>query len=139
MNRRGFTILEIMIAVIILTVGVLGLVSTAAYVTRMIARGQRSALAGTFAQRRLEYFRGKISRLRTCDTAWVNSSGFLNTRKADTTLYRGSAILATDTVKLVKAGVGSGTAVQIFLKVNYVTAPGKTRNDSLETEVSCRS
>ncbi len=48
-NRRGFTIVEIIIAIIVLTVGVLGMVTTAALVTRMIARGQRSAAASAFA------------------------------------------------------------------------------------------
>jgi len=35
-NRQGFTIIEIIIAIIVLTVGVLGMVTTAALVTRMI-------------------------------------------------------------------------------------------------------
>src|SRR5256885_11261005 len=56
-NRQGFTIIEIIIAIIVLTVGVLGLVTTAALVTRMIARGQRSATASAFAARRLERMR----------------------------------------------------------------------------------
>ena len=38
-SQRGFTIVEIIIAIVVLTVGLLGLVSTAALVTRMIARG----------------------------------------------------------------------------------------------------
>jgi len=41
----------------VLTVGVLGMVTTAALVTRMIARGQRSAQASAFAARRLERMR----------------------------------------------------------------------------------
>ena len=53
-SQGGFTIIEIIIAIIVLTVGVLGMVTTAALVTRMIARGQRSAEASTFAARRLE-------------------------------------------------------------------------------------
>ena len=56
-NQRGFTIIEIIIAIVVLTVGVLGLVTTAALVTRMIARGQRSATAASFASRRLERLR----------------------------------------------------------------------------------
>jgi len=35
-NQRGFTIVEIIIAILVLTVGLLGLVTTAALVTRMI-------------------------------------------------------------------------------------------------------
>ena len=56
-NRGGFTIVEIIIAILVLTVGLLGLATTAALVTRMIARGQRSSAAAGFAQRRLERLR----------------------------------------------------------------------------------
>ena len=56
-NERGFTIIEIIIAIIVLTVGLLGLVTTGALVTRMLARGQRSATAAAFASRRLERMR----------------------------------------------------------------------------------
>ena len=52
-SNKGFTIIEIIIAIIVLTVGVLGMVTTAALVTRMIARGQRSAQASAFSARRL--------------------------------------------------------------------------------------
>jgi len=38
-NNKGFTIIEVIIAIIVLTVGVLGMVTTAALVTRMIGRG----------------------------------------------------------------------------------------------------
>ncbi len=56
-NRHGFTIIEVIIAIIVLTVGLLGLVTTAALVTRMIARGQRSAMAATYAAQRMERMR----------------------------------------------------------------------------------
>src|SRR2546428_13720598 len=58
MNRKrkqsGFTIIEIIIAIMVLTVGLLALVTTAALVTRMIARGQRSAVASMYAAQRAE-------------------------------------------------------------------------------------
>ena len=60
-NQKGFTIIEIIIAIIVLTVGVLALVSTAALVTRMIARGQRSADASAFMARRVERLRAVAS------------------------------------------------------------------------------
>lgn len=56
-KQGGFTIIEIIIAILILTVGLLGLVTTAAVVTRMIGRGQRSGAAAAFAARRLERLR----------------------------------------------------------------------------------
>ena len=44
-NESGFTIVEVIIAIIVLSVGLLGLVSTAALVTRMIGRGGHLASA----------------------------------------------------------------------------------------------
>src|SRR5205807_2399783 len=43
--------------ILVLTVGLLGLVTSAALVTRMIGRGQHSAVAAQYAQRRLEMLR----------------------------------------------------------------------------------
>ena len=44
-REAGFTIIEVMIAVVILTVGLLGLTATSALVTRMLGRGQRSEIS----------------------------------------------------------------------------------------------
>src|SRR3989441_10160283 len=56
-RESGFTLVEIIIAIIVLTVGLLALVTSSALVTRMIARGQRSAMSATFAAQRLEQLR----------------------------------------------------------------------------------
>src|SRR4029077_19835362 len=56
-QEQGFTLIEVIIAVLVLTVGVLGLVTSAALVTRMIGRGHRSAVQVAFSQRRLEMLR----------------------------------------------------------------------------------
>ena len=48
-NVRGFTIIEVLVAVLVLTVGVTALVGSAGIVTRMIGQGKRTtqaALAG---------------------------------------------------------------------------------------------
>src|SRR2546426_10407266 len=56
-REQGFTIVEVIVAILVLTVGLLALVTSAALVTRMIGRGQRSAVAAQYAQRRLEMLR----------------------------------------------------------------------------------
>lgn len=56
-DRRGFTIIEVLIAVIILTVGIVGLASTAALVTRMVGQGQRYTEAASMANERFEILR----------------------------------------------------------------------------------
>src|SRR5260221_1950533 len=56
-REQGFTIVEVIVAILVLTVGLLALVTSAALVTRMIGRGQRSAVAAQYAQRRLQMLR----------------------------------------------------------------------------------
>ena len=53
----GFTIVEALVALVILEVGLLGLVTTAGLVTRMIARGQSATVAAALAHERLERLR----------------------------------------------------------------------------------
>jgi type IV pilus modification protein PilV len=120
-NQRGFTMVEIIIAIIVLTVGLLGLVSTSALVTRMIGRGQRSAMAANFAQSRMERLRagGCIASLR------VNGSD---------TLYRGSTWLATNTWTWVDEG---SSYYRLRNVTTYKTQQNLTRTDTAETGISC--
>ena len=57
-GRAGFTLVELIVAIVILTVGVLGLASTAAVVTRQIGGGAQQARAAIVAQARFEALRG---------------------------------------------------------------------------------
>jgi type IV pilus assembly protein PilV len=56
-TRRGFTLVELIAAIIILVVGVLGLASTAAVVMRQINGSQMQTRAAIMAQSRLERMR----------------------------------------------------------------------------------
>jgi type IV pilus modification protein PilV len=120
-DQRGFTMVEIIIAIIVLTVGLLGLVSTSALVTRMIGRGQRSAMAANFAQQRLERMRagGCIASLR------VNGSD---------TLYRGGSWLAINTWSWVDEGA---SYYRIRIITTHKTQKNFTRTDTAETGISC--
>ena len=120
-NERGFTIVEIIIAIIVLTVGLLGLVSTAALVTRMIARGQRTAVAATYAAQRMERLRPAA-----CIAAQrVNGSE---------SLYRGSASVATNSWAFTDAG---NSTIRIQVITTYATIKNRTHTDTLETAVTC--
>ncbi len=46
-NRRGFTIVEILVAVIVLSIGVLALAGTLGTITRMMSNGQQKTRAAT--------------------------------------------------------------------------------------------
>ncbi len=58
-QARGFTIVEVIVAVLVLSIGLLGLASTAALTTRMIGQGQRYSEASAMATRRFEMLRSR--------------------------------------------------------------------------------
>jgi prepilin-type N-terminal cleavage/methylation domain-containing protein len=57
-GRRGFTIVEVVVAMLILTIGVLGLAGTAASVTRMMGSSEIQSDATNVALSRFEVLRG---------------------------------------------------------------------------------
>jgi len=56
-NRRGFTIVEVVMAIVILTFGILVLVSSASGINRMLGSGQGKTRASAIASSRLETLR----------------------------------------------------------------------------------
>jgi Tfp pilus assembly protein PilV len=58
-HERGFTIVEIVVSVMVLSVGLLGLVGVAALATRMVGEGQRSTEVATLANERIEVLRSQ--------------------------------------------------------------------------------
>ena len=127
-NRKGFTIIEILIAIIVLTVGVLALVTTAALVTRMISRGQRSADASAFMARRVE-------RLRAVASGQLTGACAAPLPGADT-LYRGSNWVAINTWTVTPV-VGQLQNFRIKVISTYRTVKNQVRRDSMETTFSC--
>lgn len=53
-SRAGFTLVELIVAIIILTIGVLGLAGSAAVVTRQIGSGNQLTIAAGVSQSRFE-------------------------------------------------------------------------------------
>lgn len=127
-NNRGFTIVEVIIAVIVLTVGILAMVTTAALVTRMIARGQRSADASAFMARRVE-------QLRAVASGQVAGACATPLPGADT-LYRGSNWVAINTW-IVTPVAGNPQNFRIKVVSTYKTTQNRVRRDSMETTFSC--
>ncbi len=64
-GRSGFTIVEVIIAMIILTVGILGIVGATAKMTAMQSKGERLATAAFYAQSRMEQLRAAGCTLAT--------------------------------------------------------------------------
>jgi prepilin-type N-terminal cleavage/methylation domain-containing protein len=118
-QEQGFTLVEVIIAILVLTVGLLGLVTSAALVTRMIGRGQRSAVQATFSARRLEMLRS---------TACTNQAGGTDV------LLRGGTVVDSLSWRFVNRG---NSTWQVVMNSKYQTDRGRWRTDSSETEISC--
>jgi len=118
-REEGFTIVEVIVAILVLTIGLLALVTSAALVTRMIGRGQRSAVAAQYAQRRLEMLR---------------TSGCSNQAGGSEVLMRGSTPVDSLTWRFATTGANHW---QIVVRSKYPTARGQWRTDSTETQISC--
>jgi len=120
-GERGFTIIEVMIAVVILTVGLLGLTTTSGLVTRMIGRGQRSEVAALLAMQRMER-----ARPAACIPAQrVNGSE---------TLLRGSQVVARIAWTFTDAG---NQSIRLRVVTDYVVSANRMRTDTMETQVVC--
>ena len=55
--RKGFSLIELMVSILVLTVALLGLAATSAVATQMINGGGRQTLAASVAQSRFEQLR----------------------------------------------------------------------------------
>jgi prepilin-type N-terminal cleavage/methylation domain-containing protein len=56
-RRSGFTIMELIVAIVILSIGILGLAASSGIVMRMIGGGTHQTIAATVAQTRFESLR----------------------------------------------------------------------------------
>jgi Tfp pilus assembly protein PilV len=113
-NERGFTIAEILVAILVLTVGLLGLVSTAGVVTRMIGQGQRYSEVSNLANERFE-----ILRAQGCPAAGTGSEA------------RGAFTIAW---RVTDAAGGKARALQVIVTS---PTPRGTRADTLSTTQVC--
>jgi prepilin-type N-terminal cleavage/methylation domain-containing protein len=125
-SSRGFTILEVLIAVIVVSFGLLASMGTGALTTRMVAQGQRSAVASTFAAQRLEQLGANGA---------PNSVGCVTHTNGVDTLFRGGSWAAINSWSWTNLG---NEGWKVSLTVTYKTAAGKTRAETLAREISCR-
>lgn len=113
-GARGFTIVEVIVAVLVLSIGLLGLASTAALTTRMIGQGQRYSEASAMATRQFETLRS-----RPC-------AAVVNGTEAD------GPFVATWTVTDLAAG--KAKAVQVVVRSPMA---GRERADTFSTTIPC--
>lgn len=111
-RRAGFTIIEVIVAVMILTVGVLGLAGSAAIVTRMMGSAEIQSDAAAIAATRFERLRAT----RCPVTAGSATSAGISERWTATALG-GAAYRMYDVVDSVRFNSRNGQRTQAYRSV----------------------
>jgi prepilin-type N-terminal cleavage/methylation domain-containing protein len=118
----GFTIVEVLMAVIVLGVGVVAMAGSSALVTRMIGRGQRATRAAQVAGQRLDSLR-LIAYKTTPHCTSVTSGGPITSPLG----VKQSWVVSTPNAKSRK----------VVLTLTYKNALGKTGTDVITTIIGC--
>ena len=118
-NDRGFTIIEVLVAVVILGFGIVALVGSSGVVTRMIGQGKRTTNAATYAQLRLEAMR------QTALSATPQCTGLAGS----TTTHPGTVSVTTQVAT-------NGNIRTLRAIVSYPSGRG-TMIDTLVTVIRC--
>ena len=113
-DQKGFTIIEVLVAMLVLTIGIIGLTTTAALVTRMIGQGERYSQASTMAAEQFEVFRS-----RSC-----------------TSLAAGTATRGGFTLNWTVQDAAGGRARAVTVVVLSPTTRG-IRADTFATTIGC--
>jgi prepilin-type N-terminal cleavage/methylation domain-containing protein len=122
-SERGFTLVEVLIAVIVLGIGVTALVGSSAMVTRMVGRGISETKAAEAANRRLEAMRLlAYSTTPRCTAGTFVSGGPLTTNT-----------IRERWIVTVSAATKTGTITDT---VTHRTARG-SHTDVITTQVEC--
>ena len=113
-DTRGFTIVEVVIAICILSIGILGLAGTAASVTRMVGRSQQDGMTASLASERFEILRSQVC---TAVTSGSSSSGQYNVTWSVTDVANGKQATITVT-RPTATGTRTNTFTQIISCIN---------------------
>jgi type IV pilus modification protein PilV len=120
--EKGFTIVEVLIAIVMLTIGILALSATSASVTRMMDSGRNRTVAASIAQSVLDSLR--TDAFATDPQCTAIASGSLTTPPE--TGFTASWTVAT-----------AGLARNITVTVGYRAGPN-TRSEIVTSSFYCR-
>lgn len=101
-NRKGFTVVEVLVATMVLGVGILALVGSSTVVTRMIGEGKRSMNATQLAQQRMETLRQTAM---STDPQCTNLTAQTGTATVGTTEVQWQVTLGVGTRTLVTRAI----------------------------------
>ncbi|HTK56452.1 MAG TPA: hypothetical protein VL295_06500, partial [Gemmatimonadales bacterium] len=93
LGSGGFTIIEVLVAICILTVGILAMMGTSAAVQRLITRGRRVTQATQLGEQVMDSLRLKANEnLQSCTGLTSNTTGY--SRQAVTVKWNVGALTA---------------------------------------------
>lgn len=120
-SRLGFTLIEVLVAVLVLSVGIIPLVGTSAGVTRMIGSGRMVTRAAQAASSRMEVLRlaAEAAAPRCSDPGFASGGPVTSGGMTESWLVQ-----------------PAGTVRQIRVTVTYLTRRGP-RAAVLETALTC--
>jgi prepilin-type N-terminal cleavage/methylation domain-containing protein len=121
-ERQGFTIAEVLVAVVLLAVGVMALVGSSAMVTRMVGRGRVSTLAGQLATARVE----RLRQIATSTPAPCTSADWKNGSEVSGMINEKWEILDN-----------AGNSRRVLITLSYPVARG-VAVDTLFTRILCK-
>ncbi len=119
--RSGFTLVDVLVAIVVLGVGIVALVSVSASVTRMIRRGKMETRAAQAASHRVEILRA--------------AAGSTSPRCGSGEFASGGPVLSAGVSESWEVA-SSGRARRVRVTVTYLTGRG-IRTATLETDITC--
>jgi prepilin-type N-terminal cleavage/methylation domain-containing protein len=114
--RAGFTIIEVLVAIIILTTGLLAIAAGSGSVYRMLRSARRSSAAASVAQTRLEALRRDANRTSPRCTALAAGSASQAGGISERWLVTGSGTTRTLT-EIVTAPTSRGTTTDTIFGI----------------------
>ena len=119
--RRGLTIVELIVAIMVLSIGLLALASTAGYVMKMMSGGEAQSLASQVAQSRFDSLASV-----PCDK--IAAAG-------DALVVSGAAATRGITESWTAQRVNNGNMVRV---TNLIRVPGRTQSYQYTGMRACR-
>lgn len=134
-NRRGLTVVEVIVALLVMTVGILAIMSTTVYATRTMMRGRLTDMAATYASARLEQLRASTC-VNVANGGYSKYTSGPNSGQNITadTLKRSGVNLVINNWVYTTPG---NSTYRVRMTTTFTAERAKVRTIVSETEVSC--